>query len=170
MSNLTKYGLILFVLAAGCNSDLVTKSLAQESLKDKPSITLVSGFLDLNYTENRTASFGIFKELGQKSRYPLLVGLQMIGSIVLLVLVVVWRKRTLWFLLPYSLILAGAVGNLWSRIQNGYVIDFIHFHVHNRFDWPVFNLADILISVGMGLMILQMLRNREKTRNTAAAG
>ena len=169
MSTLMKYGLVLFVLAAGCNSDLVTKSLAQESLKDKPSITLVSGFLDLNYTENRTASFGLFKEFDPSTRYPLLVGLQTIGSLVLIVFLVMWRKRTFWFLLPYLLVLAGAVGNLLSRIHHGYVIDFIHFHAHNRFHWPVFNLADILISVGMGLMILQLLSNKGKPTYSLSA-
>ena len=60
------------------------------------------------------------------------------------------------FLLPYLIILGGAVGNLIDRIRYGYVVDFIYFHIRDRFSWPIFNVADILLSVGVGLLLIQL--------------
>ena len=55
------------------------------------------------------------------------------------------------------LIAGGAIGNLIDRIQIGYVVDFIDWHVNN-YHWPTFNIADVSISVGVGLMIIDMIR------------
>lgn len=51
----------------------------------------------------------------------------------------------------YALVIAGALGNLYDRLRYGYVVDFLDFRV-----WPVFNVADISISVGVGLIILSL--------------
>lgn len=53
--------------------------------------------------------------------------------------------------------ISGALGNLIDRIRYGYVIDFIHVHIRDVFSWPVFNVADILIVAGIGLLLLQLL-------------
>ena len=54
------------------------------------------------------------------------------------------------------LIFGGAIGNLIDRVQIGYVIDFIDWH-YNGYHWPTFNVADISISVGVGLLIIDMI-------------
>jgi signal peptidase II len=55
-----------------------------------------------------------------------------------------------------SLIMGGAVGNLWDRLARGRVVDFLLFYV-KRYEWPVFNLADSAIVVGAGLLLLEIL-------------
>jgi signal peptidase II len=60
-----------------------------------------------------------------------------------------------------SLILGGAVGNLWDRIARGRVVDFLLFYV-KQYQWPVFNLADSAIVVGASLLVLEILFVRPK--------
>ena len=62
------------------------------------------------------------------------------------------------------IIICGAIANIVDRFMNGYVIDFIYFHV-NQFYWPAFNFADIYISIGVIMIILNMInkiRNQKK--------
>ena len=60
-----------------------------------------------------------------------------------------------------SLILGGAVGNLYDRVAYGYVIDFLDAY-YQQWHWPVFNIADSAIVLGVGLMLLEMFINPNK--------
>jgi len=55
-----------------------------------------------------------------------------------------------------ALVLGGAIGNLIDRIAYGYVIDFIAWHIEDKY-WPTFNIADVAISVGVGLMAIELI-------------
>tara|TARA_B110000014_G_C19763357_1_gene397452 strand:- start:338 stop:577 length:240 start_codon:yes stop_codon:yes gene_type:complete len=57
-----------------------------------------------------------------------------------------------------QLIIVGALSNIFDRIYNGFVIDFIFFHINN-FNWPAFNFADIYISIGIFILILQIFND-----------
>lgn len=160
MNRIRSYFMLLFVLLAGCNTDLQTKKMVAASLKDEPPVSIVSGFLDMKYTENRAAGFSLLNGLHADIRLPLLIGLQALATTLLCVFILFQRKKAVFLLLPYLIILSGALGNLIDRVRNGYVVDFIHFHIKDRLNWPVFNVADILIVIGVGLAILGMLSRR----------
>ena len=153
--------LIVFIVLGGCHSDLYTKHLATEALRDQPSVPLVSGYLDLRYTENEAIAFSFLDSVPKSLKRPLFASLQLFSSLLVCILLVLWRKKPFWSLLPFVLILSGALGNAFDRVRFGYVVDFIHFHIQDRFSWPVFNVADILISVGIGLLILQILLQKQ---------
>jgi signal peptidase II len=61
-----------------------------------------------------------------------------------------------------SLILGGAVGNLWDRVASGRVVDFLLFYV-KTYQWPVFNLADSAIVIGASLLVLEIIFGQPKT-------
>jgi signal peptidase II len=68
------------------------------------------------------------------------------------------------------LVLGGAIGNLVDRVRLGYVVDFIHMHWRHRSHWPTYNVADIAITVGIGLMLLEyILEPRRIAREKKAA-
>ena len=161
MKPLIKLVLVLFSLLAGCQSDLQTKRLAEENLKGQPSVTLISGYLDLRYTENEGIGFSMFENLRPSVRRPALSALQGLTALAVAAFLWISRRQKFFTLLPLVLVLAGAIGNTWDRIRYGYVIDFIHFHVQDHFSWPVFNIADVLIAVGVGLLILQSFLQKE---------
>ncbi|HKM39156.1 MAG TPA: signal peptidase II [bacterium] len=106
----------------------------------------------LSYVQNPGAAFGLLQ-----NQTWLLVAV----TIVIMVLIILYAGRTEFQtpLLRWSLssVLGGAVGNLIDRVRFGYVIDFLDFRV-----WPVFNIADMAIVAGVGLLIVCLLRSGEK--------
>ncbi len=131
--------------------DQLTKFLAVENLKNKANIPLIPNILYLQYLENRGAAFGIFQD--QKIFLIVLTSLILIG-----VCYVLWKipvhKKYVYLKLLCFLITAGGIGNLIDRIRLDYVIDFIYFA---PIDFPVFNVADIYVSVGMILLFIVVL-------------
>lgn len=146
--------LLSTLLLAGCRADQATKSWATSEFQDKPSLTLVPKILEFRYAENRAIAFSMFHGLPDRVRTPLILALTGIALIALLLLIWKMRHQGLLRLLPLSLILAGAIGNLQDRLSHGYVVDFVHVHWQGAWSFPIFNLADSLITVGTALLLL----------------
>jgi signal peptidase II len=126
---LTKYWIVQYFRASG----------------PKPPIPILGQVLQLEYTQNTGVAFSMLQ--GQAVLFLFVAAaLGVIGWLY-------WRVREtagLAIKLTFGLILGGALGNnLVDRLRQGYVVDFIHFQIPGRFDWPVFNLADSAISVGV---------------------
>ena len=153
-SRLCFAGLVACVAAlVGC--DHATKLAAETSLRDHPPLQLVRGVVDLSYTENRGIAFDGFTRLSLHPSSWLLVafGLAMTAAVI-----GVWvrRRRASWpEHVGFTCVVAGAIGNVLDRAARGHVIDFIHV----RF-WPVFNVADVLVVVGVGVLLLAASRSR----------
>src|ERR1700680_2624646 len=127
--------------------------------KDIPlheSIKLIPHFFYLTHLENRGAAFGLFAESPSEWKIALLV----LFSIVALVIVsaLLWRSSHTMTAtgIGLSLILGGALGNLWDRLLSGRVVDFLLVYL-GSYQWPAFNLADSAIVVGAGLLVFEIL-------------
>jgi len=109
---------------------------------------------------NKGAAWGLFRELPADWRVPFFV---LISAVAVTVILLFYRKVEGQRLVGSALVLimGGAIGNLIDRIRLGWVIDFIDWHVGDS-HWPTFNVADVAISVGVGLMILDMIVNRHE--------
>jgi signal peptidase II len=119
-------------------------------------IQIIPGFFRITHTENTGAAFSLFADSPSHWKTTLLIGFSLIAMIVVSVLL--WKqKRALSITgIALSLILGGAVGNLWDRIASGRVVDFLLVYV-KQYQWPVFNLADSAIVIGAGLLVLEIL-------------
>ena len=131
--------------------DQGTKLWALASLKPIHNMTLVEGFMDLTFVENRGVAFGMFS--GQRWFILLLTGIIAVG---LIWFYVTMPKKKEYFPLRISLVmvLSGAIGNIIDRLFRGYVVDFFEF---TFFEWPVFNVADIYVVVGVILLALMIV-------------
>ena len=133
-------------------TDQFTKQIFMSSFDLGQSI-VVNPFLSWTYLQNTGAAFSFLAGGGMIQKSFLLV-----VSILVSIWIVIWTQRTPSIyrqkLLGQFLLLSGAVGNLIDRAQYGFVIDFIDVHVNN-FYWPVFNIADSLIFVGVALLIFE---------------
>jgi signal peptidase II len=120
-------------------------------------IVLIRDFLDFQYAENCGGAFGFLHGASESLRRPffVVVSIGAIGFIVYLFRTVEPGQRLSKWALP--LVLGGAIGNLVDRVRLGYVVDFIHAHWRARAHWPTFNVADIAITVGIGLMLLEYI-------------
>ncbi len=130
---------------------------------------LLRDYLDFQYAENCGGAWGLLHGSSEAIRRPffLLVTLGAIVFIVHLYRTMEVTQRFMKIALP--LVLGGAIGNLVDRVRLGYVVDFIHAHWRGRFHWPTFNVADIVITVGIGLMVLEYILGPKKIARPAAA-
>lgn len=137
----TYYLAALIIALAGIFLDQITKYLAVVHLKEKEAYVLWDQVFQLEYLENRGAAFGMLQN--QQIFF--------FFSVILISAVVVWfyfrvpmEKKFLPLRLCAVFIIAGAYGNFIDRLRLGYVIDFFYFKL---IDFPVFNVADIYVTI-----------------------
>lgn len=127
--------------------DQLTKALVMRSLVPGQSIPIIQDVFHLTYVLNPGAAFGI---LSNQRMFLLITGAVLILTTAYFYPLL--KKSDGCLRVGATAILSGAVANLIDRIQTGFVVDFFDFRV-----WPVFNVADIAIVVGMGFMIYSIL-------------
>jgi len=132
--------------------DQITKYLIRKNLSPHEVIKILPG-LNIVHVSNTGAAFGILRGAGNL----FFIGISVIAIAVILYLLIKEKRH----LLPYSLILGGAIGNLIDRITIGHVTDFIDLYV-GRFHWPAFNVADSSLTVGIIILFIEILRTDKK--------
>ena len=139
---------IFFVLVA---FDLLSKKIVFDSI-DLHTFISLTFFLDLTHIHNFGISFGLFS--GLISPWLLIIiGLLVVGFIFYLMK----SASDMFEEWSFLIIISGALSNIIDRIFNGYVIDFIYFH-YKDFFWPAFNFADIYITIGIIMIVINILR------------
>ncbi len=139
--------------------DIFTKSLA-EKLFVKPVEVLP--FLEFYLIHNRGVAFGLFADLPEPLRVPLLIVIPIVALFITFFFALAERSKFVAFCM--GLIGGGALGNLYDRVLLGEVRDFIHLHV-GQYYWPAFNVADASITTGVALLILKQLLAKSSLKN-----
>ena len=131
--------------------DQITKYLASACLKGQNPVVIAEGVFELHYLENRGAAFGLF----QNQQFFFII------SVIFISVVIIWiytrvpmSKRYLPLRGCAVFIMAGAAGNCIDRVMQQYVVDFLYFKLIN---FPIFNVADIYVTVGTLLLAVLML-------------
>jgi signal peptidase II len=153
----THFLLALFVVLL----DRWTKRLVAAHIAMYTHIQVIPGFFRITHTENTGAAFSLFADSPSHWKTAMLISFSVVAMIVVSVLL--WKQsRALTMTgIALSLILGGAVGNLWDRVASGRVVDFLLFYVKS-YQWPVFNLADSAIVVGASLLVLEIISGQPK--------
>jgi len=137
--------------------DQWTKGLTITHLKQQSDIIILEGIFKLTYVENRGAAFGMLQnQIGVFAVFTILTMLTMI------VIYYILPRNKVYLPLRITMVLlfSGALGNFIDRIRNGFVVDMFHFH---WFDFPVFNVADILVVIAcFSLIYLVMFHYAEE--------
>jgi signal peptidase II len=142
--------------------DRWTKRLVAARIAMYSHIQIIPGFFRITHTENTGAAFSLFADSPSHWKTGMLIGFSLIAMVIVSVLL--WRQSQALTItgIALSLILGGAVGNLWDRVASGRVVDFLLVYVKS-YQWPVFNLADSAIVVGACLLVLEILFTHQKT-------
>ena len=147
----TQTALFAAVTLVAAVLDQLSKRWALANLGDHEPVPLIPGILEFLRIENRGAAFGILQ--GQMSFFYIISAV--VGAVILYVLFrLPCDRRYLPLLAAVSFIAAGAAGNLIDRTFRQSVVDFIYF---KPIDFPVFNVADIYVTVGTAVMMLLVL-------------
>jgi signal peptidase II len=133
-------------------ADQWSKIVVDSSMNLYQSIA-VSPFFNLTYVRNTGAAFSFLSEAGGWQRWFFAI-MAIIISIVLVVWIYRLKKHETLLAIALALILGGAIGNLVDRLAYGYVIDFLDVY-YQGWHWPAFNVADMAISLGVLLMLLE---------------
>lgn len=133
--------------------DQVTKFFAIKHLKAAAPCVILDNFFQFNYVENYGAAFGILE--GKKVFFIIMTLAVIVG--ISFFLIKNYDEINIFLRIGISLLLGGAIGNFIDRIRFGYVVDFISFRLIGRYDFPVFNIADIAIVIGTGLILILVL-------------
>lgn len=142
------YLLFGFILAAIILLDQISKMIVVANMPLNYEIDLIPGFFSLHYVQNTGAGFSILE--GKMNLFYILT----IIAVVLLSYFFFTAKNDENLLrLSLVMLIGGALGNFIDRLLNRYVIDFLDFVIFG-YDFPVFNLADTFLTIGVGLFIL----------------
>lgn len=148
--------------------DQLTKYFAEAELLLHKPVAVIPGFFNFTLMYNRGAAFSFLSDAGGWQRI-LFTGLSTVISIFLLF----WlkqlsndeeQKHNHILQIAITLILGGAIGNLIDRALTGEVVDFIQLY-YSSYYFPAFNIADSAITVGAGLLILDMIMETRRSRN-----
>ncbi len=145
--------MIYLIITLGIVLDYFTKIWAIAVLKGQADIEVIEGFFTLSYLENRGAAFGIFQ-----GRASLLAFVTIIVMGLLFYHYLREKNPSKLFIFSHGLILTGALGNLIDRLRFGFVVDFISWHWKDAYYFPTFNMADILVTIGTGLLIIYIFK------------
>lgn len=147
--------------------DQWTKYLASAELSYGLPVEILPVF-NLTLQHNTGAAFSFLADAGGWQRWFFTI-VSAVVSIVLVVWLSRLRSEQSLMIASLSCILGGAIGNLWDRVVLGYVVDFISVH-YGTWYFPTFNIADMAITIGAGLMILDIILNPEQHKDDARPG
>jgi signal peptidase II len=146
--------------------DRVTKWAIVQTITLDDAINVIPGLFRLTHLENTGAAFSLFADSTSPFKSMLLIAFSL-GALCV-VSFLLWKERAIFNTgtLALSLILGGAVGNLWDRLADGKVTDFLDFYIGIH-HWPPFNIADSAIVVGALLLLMRMLRTNPAQQTPA---
>lgn len=149
--------------------DRATKWWIENSVSALDTLVIIPGIFNIVHAQNRGAAFGILSDSHEAWRNLVLVGVSC--GVMLYVASLLWQPARAGFgpgrtpVIALSLVLGGALGNLYDRIVRGSVTDFLQVFI-GSYEWPSFNVADTAISIGAGLLILTLWRGRHDAVRT----
>lgn len=146
-----RYGMAIFMVIVCILLDQWTKHIAITHLKNQEPIVLIKGVFELFYLENKGAAFGLFQN---KKLFFVISALLILFLIVWFYSRVPLNRHFLPLRVCAVMLAGGAIGNVIDRLYLGYVVDFFYFKL---IDFPVFNVADIFVTVSMFLLIFLIL-------------
>jgi signal peptidase II len=153
------------IVAAVVAIDRVTKVYIRTRVSYWEILPVVPGFFNIVHVENPGAAFGALAYFTSEWRAVLLVGISL--AVMAIIAMVLWRPARLGVIdtgllrTGLSLVFGGAMGNVWDRLARGTVTDFLQFFF-GSYEFPSFNAADSAITIGAGLLLLDLLRSRKR--------
>lgn len=139
--------------------DQYSKQLIVTFIKEREKLEIIPGFFDITYVKNTGAAWSLLE--GSQSMFILIT----IGAIIFFLVDFIKGQKKNWvFKLSCLMILGGAIGNLIDRLINNYVVDFLDFYIFG-YDFPVFNVADCFLTVGVTLYLIYSIWEMKHAKN-----
>jgi signal peptidase II len=150
--------------------DQLTKMMILTTMAYGESIPVIPGFFNITYVRNLGAAFGFLAESHPSFREFFFLTMPPAALIVILMILKTVKDNDYWQIFALSSVFGGAVGNYIDRLRFRYVVDFLDFHIQEKFTWPAFNVADTAIVCGVCiLLVLMVLEQRQMKKASQKA-
>lgn len=159
--SLKKILLITIIILSNLGLDQVTKHMAVEQLKDKPSMYYLNDMFVLTFAENDGAFLSFGSGMGATLQFLLLKALPVIMLVLLTLYTFFSKSLNKWQVIALSFILGGGISNIYDRLLYGKVVDFMNMGI-GELRTGIFNFADVSIMVGIGIFIFSNLLEKKK--------
>lgn len=160
-----KYIWLLLITGILVALDQVVKIYVHTHFHLGESISVIPNFFNLTYVRNFGAAFGFLAESHPSFRELFFLSMPPIALVIILGILRGVKDDDTKQIIALSSIFGGAIGNYIDRLRFRYVIDFLDFHLYNKWSWPAFNIADMAIVGGVGMLLLLMfLENKKKEK------
>ena len=143
--------------------DLATKAVVSEHFSLYETQAIIPGWFNLTLAHNAGAAFSFLADESGCQRWFFAI-IALVISIVLLFWIKGLQSHERWMAIALALVLGGALGNLWDRLTLGYVVDFLDFY-YKTSHWPAFNIADMAISIGAVMLIIDALLHKQEPKS-----
>ena len=164
MNNRTYYAPLLALSLIVLVLDRVSKLWIERHIPLGGGITVIPRVFRISHVLNFGAAFSLFEDSASPQRVRFFLTIfSILAILVVLFFFLRMARRLTLSSVALSLILAGAIGNLYDRARYGYVVDFLEVHIV-RYHWPDFNIADSAIVIGACLMFLELFRQGSESR------
>ncbi len=140
--------------------DQVTKFFLVRSVALWKTVPVIPGFFNISHVRNTGGAFGLGADAAGDWRVLLFLVVSACAVTLVLWFYFKTPETHPWFSGGLALVFSGAAGNMIDRVRLGHVVDFLDFHIKG-YHWPSFNVADMAITVGVGILILQFLLKKE---------
>jgi signal peptidase II len=157
-----KYLWLLAISGVLIALDQLTKVYVHTHFHLGESVVVIPNFFNFTYVRNFGAAFGFLAESHPSFRELFFLSMPPIALVIILGILRGVKDDDTKQIVALSSIFGGAIGNYIDRLRFRYVIDFLDFHLYNRWSWPAFNIADMAIVGGVCLLLLLMFVEKKK--------
>lgn len=145
--------------------DLASKAVVSQHFSLYEIMPVIPGWFNLTLAHNSGAAFSFLADESGWQRW-FFAAIALIVSVIIFFWIKRLQEHERWLAIALALVLGGALGNLWDRLTLGYVVDFLDFYYQNSsqraMHWPAFNVADMAISIGAFILIIDALFTKDK--------
>ncbi len=160
-----KYILLMAIAGFIIAIDQLIKIYVHTHFQLGESLPVVPGFFNITYVRNPGAAFGFLAESHPSFRELFFLSMPPVALVIILMILRGVPDSDKIQTIALCSVFGGAIGNYIDRIRFRYVIDFLDFHIKEKYTWPAFNIADMAIVCGViVLLLLMFLESRQKNK------
>ncbi len=153
-----KYYYLILISSLIICIDQLTKLFIHTQFQLMETVVVIQNFFNITYVRNPGAAFGFLAQSHPEFRTWFFLIMPPVALLIIIFILRGVSERDKVQIYALSFIFGGAVGNYIDRLRFRYVIDFLDFHVYNKYSWPAFNIADSMIVIGVGLLMYLMVQ------------
>ncbi len=166
-----KYLILIAIAGAIVTADQAVKMYVYTHFALHETIPVIANYFNFTYIRNQGAAFGFLADSYPWFRDAFFLSMPPVALLIILAILRGVKDDARWTIVSLSLVFGGAIGNYIDRVRFGWVVDFLDFHIHENYHWPAFNIADMAIVSGVGILLfLEFTTQQQNSAASAVAG